>query len=702
MAGGNADYDTSFRQSLWISWGLFFDPGTQTGIAATDDWRVQFVAVILSICGFVFNLAVLGLVVDKIRSTLRKFHELRNRIVANGHALVLGWGDKTLFLLTELLAAEKVRRKAQERRRCGCCPCRPRARRVVILAQRPVLDMAQEVAMHLGSLGLDHTSIQYREGDPSERTELDKVSAPSADDILIMATERGDSDQYVVQTLLALNALPSFEGYAGDVLVEMRSIEGVNVAKDVLPMAVGIIARHAVNRILVLRALVPPVGFCYLDLVSFKESDPNQYVAQELHVCRVPQALVGLSFSEVCDLYTEAVVCGIKNSSSNDDSSMPGSLVPDRTRVLEERDRLVLLAASPEAVHSWARSASQPSSPQAPARCAPTPSSMLENVGELVADDGRLLLGPWIHAPRVVLLIGCPPDFPDILQIVDSYLASGSSVHVLSERPLAWRKQALYQHFGAAGRDGGDRVFKRITVTHHFSSTTCKWSLAELPLAKADCVMVLGDVQSDGESPSATDSRSLSSVISIRGLLQEMGRKKGGSKLKVVTELLDPKSQKVVEANDNVRRHGSFVYTSALETALFAMAAENKVVCNALMTLLTPSSGAGHIAALPLHDFVEPGETVSYFDLHTRIMDACGGILLGWKLKSARYPELNPRNKTQRRIERGHDSDVLLILRPQGKVLCQDPVAVIPPAEDDCLYSPPGSVVPEPERSMSP
>ena len=29
--GGDANYDDSFGQAMWLSWGVFFDPGTQTG-----------------------------------------------------------------------------------------------------------------------------------------------------------------------------------------------------------------------------------------------------------------------------------------------------------------------------------------------------------------------------------------------------------------------------------------------------------------------------------------------------------------------------------------------------------------------------------------------------------------------------------------------------------------------------------------------
>ena len=38
--GGDTNWDSSFEQSMWFSWGVFFDPGTQTGIAADEPFKV--------------------------------------------------------------------------------------------------------------------------------------------------------------------------------------------------------------------------------------------------------------------------------------------------------------------------------------------------------------------------------------------------------------------------------------------------------------------------------------------------------------------------------------------------------------------------------------------------------------------------------------------------------------------------------------
>ena len=67
--------DASFAQAIWFAWCIFFDPGTQTGLAAdgtVSHWH-RFIAAIFSIGGFVFNLFLLGLVVDKIRTTVGRW-----------------------------------------------------------------------------------------------------------------------------------------------------------------------------------------------------------------------------------------------------------------------------------------------------------------------------------------------------------------------------------------------------------------------------------------------------------------------------------------------------------------------------------------------------------------------------------------------------------------------------------------------------
>ena len=113
MAAGRCDPDDEddacleladpdhYLQALWLAWGIFFDPGTQTGLPPDAPVRHKLVLLAFSTCGFVFNLVVLGLIVSMLQDLLGRWERLHRVIVANDHTVILGWTDKTLFSIGE-------------------------------------------------------------------------------------------------------------------------------------------------------------------------------------------------------------------------------------------------------------------------------------------------------------------------------------------------------------------------------------------------------------------------------------------------------------------------------------------------------------------------------------------------------------------------------------------------------------------------
>jgi len=699
LTPGTEDFpaDTLY-QSLWMSYTLWADVGTQTGLTASDPRVCTLVAIFFSFCGFVYNLALLGLVVDVIRGQLEYWKRAKSRVDAKGHVLILGWGDKTLYLLNELIGADQNCDSRRYFRR------RPR-RQIVILADRSVHDMSQDVRTYFcsrfKSSGLrgNLKCILYRQGDPTDQAELLKVSAPYAEDILVMgicddsggSSGIDGSDEHVMQTLLALAALNLEFRLSGDVFAEMQTHDSVRVMNDIFPMAEGVVARHAVNRMLVLRTLLPPVGFVFLEMVSFSKGS-------ELYVRDVPPALVGVPFQEACCLFPFAVLCGVCNGprtaalrlSQTPTPGLHGSqkyempcLIPQGSRLLEPGDKLVILASTLQDADHFQLGMSQTTRPSMsykvrrslssfglrPATvepCTPARTLMLRDsrLKPILMADGQLRLGPSAAEAKVTLMIGCPVDFPDFLQILDCYLAGGSEVHVLSSRSGDARTQDLRRFYGDPRmRLETDSCFKRIRVLHHFGPPTCTWALSQLPLERADYALILSESHGQDHSPLAADSKNLTSVINLRSLMPKDRSKK---KCKVVTELTHPKSSLVVEGNNTVRRHGSFVYSTSLETGVFALAAEEKTVCNILMQILEPTSHVGHIIVAPIENFVRGRESLSYLDLHARVMQSCDGVLLGWRRAGEHYPDLNPRDKTEEICWTDAGGDELLILCPHS------------------------------------
>lgn len=669
FTGGNDDYDTSLKSSFWIAWGLFFDPGTQTGFPPDDPAIVLWFGCLFSVVGFIFNVTVLGTVVEFVRTLLRNFKDMYSRILCKGHILVLGWGDKTLLLLTELLAEDKKETELVQSKRKGmkrCMPrwCRGRNRQIVILAQRPVVDMKQDVQMHMKFERQKYGQIAFREGSPRDRSELLKVSAHQADCLLIIGEgqSENESDQMIIQILLALGALPGVAKLSGDVFAEMQTNQSVVVARTMLPVVEGIVARYAVNRILVLRAINSSIGYTYLQLASFRRGN-------EIYVTYVPKKLVGKTLRELGRLYPEAVLLGF----------FPGGQERfgcEFDRPVMAGDQIMSIATNLSAANYYATS--QENLPPNQGVTVP------KKKPDLLQSDGQLLLGSQTKGLKTVVVIGCPGDLPNILEALDCYLAAGSAVHVLSSRTLEMRTEVMCSYFGPRFPDG---KYKRIKVFHSVGSTTSMHCISELPLHKASSVLILAESRSLDESPLAVDSRSLSTVVCVRGLLRALDGKK---KVKVVTELLDPKTSQVLEGNSGVRQLGSFVYSNAVTTGVFATAATEKTAYTLFKDLLDPESNF-HIVAVPVSDVIFRPEVLNFYQVQGLVEDMFGGILLGWRRSECRYPIVNPANKSQSLSWKpGDGSDELIILTPH--VGCGTPRNESALPNGNANFFPPGAV----------
>mmetsp|Transcript_99063 Transcript_99063/g.191363 ORF Transcript_99063/g.191363 Transcript_99063/m.191363 type:complete len:429 (-) Transcript_99063:3-1289(-) len=371
-----------------------------------------------------------------------------------------------------------------------------------------------------------------------------------------------------------------------------------------------------------------------------------------------------------------------------DGGTFKTTAIPDKSAVLKNGDTLLLVATDTEAVDCWE-----------PASCSSLPERrpiLHSPVGDILTHEGQLKLGPMGHGdvPSNVLMLGCPNDFASFLSFLDLYLPMGSHVHVLSPRSVEVRESSLHRRAtmtspGTTGsrpwetptffrvserpssneREEHPDFLQRIQVTHHVGSPTEKSSLAKMPLSTSHVCLILAEYHTEDEESAAIDSRNLTALILVRNLLVECGRddlKRSGmpDRCKVLIELTDPKSRRVVEGNGSVRKLGSFVYSSALEIGMFAQAVREKSMYHFILQLLDPSCRTEHLVSYPVRYFIGKDNDLSYWDLHANIWNSTGGILLGWKRKGERYPLLNPPNKTTVLQWSAHGDDQLLVFRP--------------------------------------
>ena len=96
----------SYASTVWDAYTYFVDPGTQTGLIVGENSNNEIsAAFVISLFGLLFMLCVTGIVVDLIRKELEAWRARHARLVKNEHTLLIGWTDKTLYLLNEIALA---------------------------------------------------------------------------------------------------------------------------------------------------------------------------------------------------------------------------------------------------------------------------------------------------------------------------------------------------------------------------------------------------------------------------------------------------------------------------------------------------------------------------------------------------------------------------------------------------------------------
>jgi hypothetical protein len=654
-----------FRSSMWVSWGMIFDPGTQTAVSPDAELQVKCVALVLSLFGFLYFLTILGIAVEFVRSMVDYSTEMCSRIVENNHTILLGWGNRTIYLLCELLAAYREERNTV----AGWCG-RRRYKRIVILADRPELEMRQEINMHFrkddSGLSMARFLIDFREGDPTDWKDIERVSASSADDILILRDEgaRQTSDAQAIQCCLAISALSRDpkKKVTGEVFAEIHNPKILGMVEAC--QAIGVVLRRTSVRMLCQQTLFPDVGEAIQKMVSFTTN--HVYLVDE-----IPPALHGRTFLEASMCYPGATLIGTRKGSNDRDSlvfvaeSEP-VYVPMSKDVFRNRSQDPSVVGKPSAD-------SVDSSP--PAVAAVSDSSLVASSGDDDDDQADMsrVRSERLHMTtiqrkgrNIIVMIGSPSDIAlHTFNMKDLAKTDSLELHVLTSLNKKTLNKIPIDN--STGK-----------VIWHPGDPSDPHALKLLPLEEAASIVVLAFKAEQDEPAAATDARSLSTVFQLQERLK-------GRDTPIICELWDIRS-KAIAQSDTFKGIASFFHSVRVETALFATAADDTQVFNVLMTLVEPNGTDLFVAKardLGLHD----GSTASSMHAQTSNPEAAmdnfwtlrekiqevdpNNVLIGWKreildeggdVMSCEW-EVNPKDKAATFTLHNERNILFLILR---------------------------------------
>ena len=373
----------TYPQQMWVAMGYFIDPGKMAELEPTHSANEMLCASLLMMIGMLWVGTTFGIVIDQISTTMDRWRQSQQMIVASGHLVVLGWSEKTLFLVGEL--AQMLTDGPD------------RGGHVVVLGDMRALDMYMymllllllllsaecKVAHPAARKRWPRVKLSFWSGKPYEVDDLRRVSVSTARLVVALGPSRSPrvSDSLVLTTLCALQCLPasleedgeyyykqrqgehfkvrddagssSRRGQQPRVLAELALPQNVAMAETLGgPRTVAVPTRTIVDKVLAISALSPTVGRALQEIMSFVGSQFERVDAARL-VQVAEAAGTACTFGWARHRFPRAVVIGVfpsggvtRTSAVHVTERMALHLAPPNDYTIRETDQLLVVANS--------------------------------------------------------------------------------------------------------------------------------------------------------------------------------------------------------------------------------------------------------------------------------------------------------------------------------------------------------------------
>jgi voltage-gated potassium channel Kch len=498
-------------------------------LSVPDDrpWAELAVWFVLALGGIFVVSALVGLLTSGLNRKLEQLRKGRSIVVERDHTVVLGWSDQVYTVVSELVEANRSRRRGAA---------------IAILADLDKVVMEDRLRHRLGPTA--NTRLICRTGNPLDLSDLEMVSPNAARSIIVLAPQNSsaeDADSYVLKTLLAINKGPAFRGRQHHVIASVRDGRNRAVARLAGGDAVVIDADDISARLVVQTARQSKLSVIYHDLLDFG--------GDEFYIVPEP-GLVGRPFWQTQLAYRQVCPVGLFHGNGRT------TLNPPMHEVVGPDDRLVVLAQDDSAIR-------------------------LANRGFAVEESAIVhsVRGP--AAPEHTLILGWNGRAAKIVEQLDVYVATGSTVDVVTDRSdVDLSVSALAPRL------------RRVTMRVKDGDTRDRNTLESLDIAGYENIIMLSDDRLD---PLAADSRVLVTLLHLRDMLAKRGLT--GS---IVSEMRDDRDRALAQ----LTRADDFVVSEQLVSLLMTQVSENRHL-ESVFTDLFDSDGA-EIYVRPASYYLRP------------------------------------------------------------------------------------------------
>jgi hypothetical protein len=484
------DYNTvtGFFDHVWYTFLQMTDPGNMYQDSETNGW-IRVTTVIAGIAGVILFSALIAFITSSLDNLLYKFRKGRGAILEEGHTLILGWNNRVVDIIRELIIANESEKSA----------C------VVICSEMDKELMDDFIIKRLPDTKT--TKVITTNGTPTNINDLKRISAIEAKSAIVLSScsdsapyeERILSDTQCIKTIIALitlqngvNKLPIIT----EILTEQkRNI--VNFFDD--DKIIALDNWDIMGKLLVQTSLTSGLEMVYNEILSFDLNEVYYYQAP----------WKGITFGELPYHFEDGIPLGIYKS----DETL--HIRPDNDTVLADDDEILILADDDSTIDFK------------PKRLYQTKEMEYKEHRLEKHKKSTLVLG-WHHVANI------------FIRESNDYLKEGSNFDVMIHNPNA----EIISHI-----DEIDKEYPALKITLHDENTLVLENLKKLNPFTYDSIIILSQDPTE-KDPEKVDSDTLMILLLLRKIAKDADLVKNEMKTKIITQVLNSDNQELILQTD--------------------------------------------------------------------------------------------------------------------------------------------------------
>ncbi|MEM7434819.1 MAG: hypothetical protein AAF436_06670 [Myxococcota bacterium] len=482
------DLFQAFSDHVWVTFLEMTDPGNMARDTGSPT-AVKIATVVSGFLGVVIFSMLIAFITTTLEDTLAEFRKGRGKVIERGHTLILGWNERVVGILSELVLANESERDAS----------------VVILADADKDRMNDEIVKALPDTKT--TRVIISQGNPVSLSELTRVGAPDARSVIVLANcgemasdaEKGVSDTRAIKVIMALIAA---QGGANQLPIvaeifqqEMRQLATIFRDDNIITLD----SWEIMGKLFVQTALTSGLEMVYNEILSF--------AGAEVYFHRADWR--GVKFGDLALHLRDGVPLGIL------DGEGTLSLRPPADQALANTDQALILAEDDSTI-AFSKDA-------------------LYRTRDFPYTHRRL-----DEARRRVLVLGWHEIGDIIVSESSDYLADGSVFDIMQSSPSL--------EMGAHVTELGSR-FPSLQIRLHEGDPMSYDELLQINPFSYDNVVILSQT-TGATSPEQVDSDTLMILLLLRKIADERGHRAEERATKIITQVLNAENQALIVQTD--------------------------------------------------------------------------------------------------------------------------------------------------------